>query len=280
MKLIILFCLFAAVKTFEAFDCASNPRNIKTFNLQEVERCEIPENQFKNSTEVHVQIVKNQVKKCATTFTCKLYRTITVTKCGFNGIEYGGSFEKETSAPVVLSSGECRRLLNEKKISMYSKEFKANSLGHFSFDADVIGRRSLKGGCPEVGDFTIGDKEYNGWLETATVWGSVLKRTAPWSPTTKEIYLKDGAIGRYDMESYSTSYETTIWDKDYDDDCEDNVGLIYEGKANQYTIEQDNDQKDVIIVEVPAKSLYFGLHLQNAKSVCGFHGFSTQFPDI
>ena len=50
MKLIILFSLFASVKTFEAFDCASNPRNIKTFNLQEVERCEIPENQFKNST--------------------------------------------------------------------------------------------------------------------------------------------------------------------------------------------------------------------------------------
>ena len=37
---------------------------------------------------------------------------------------------------------------------------------------------------------------------------------------------------------------------------------------------------EVLIVQVPEKSLFFPLNLQSPLGVCGTHGFSTQFPDI
>ena len=97
---------------------------------------------------------------------------------------------------------------------MFTKDWTIESLEHFSFDADVVGRRDAKGGCPEVGDFKFGNQEYTGWLETAKVWGSVVKQTATWSPTTKEIFMKDGNVGIYEHESCSTAHTTTIWDKE------------------------------------------------------------------
>ena len=86
MKLYIFLSIFNFVKTFEVFDCASDPRNVKTWDLLDVGKCEIPEDQFKNGTDFNGQIVKNQVKKQTTICTCKFLKTVTATKCGFEGI--------------------------------------------------------------------------------------------------------------------------------------------------------------------------------------------------
>ena len=166
-------------------------------------------------------------------------------------------------------------------MSMFSREWPIDSLDHFNFDADVVGRRDVKGGCPDVGDFSVGGQMYHGWLETAAVWGSVLKQTAVWSPTTKEIFLKDGGVGHYESESFSTPHTVSVWDKMNSEVCEDNVGLIFEGTGTLFSIGQEEEkQKEVLIVQVPEKSLFFSLNLKTPLGVCGTHGFSTQFPDI
>ena len=57
MKLLFAVSLLYQVRAFEVLNCALDPRNVKTWDLTEVGSCEIPEDQFKNGTNIKVQIV-------------------------------------------------------------------------------------------------------------------------------------------------------------------------------------------------------------------------------
>ena len=62
MKLLFVLSLFYHASAFEVLNCALDPRNVKTWDLTEVESCEIPQDQFKNGTNIKVQIVKNMLQ--------------------------------------------------------------------------------------------------------------------------------------------------------------------------------------------------------------------------
>ena len=75
MKLLFVLSLFCHASAFEVLNCVLDPCNVNTWDLTEVENCEIPEDQFKNGTNIKVQIVKNLEKKFVTVYNCKLYQT-------------------------------------------------------------------------------------------------------------------------------------------------------------------------------------------------------------
>ena len=54
MKLLFVLSLFYHASAFEVLNCALDPCNVKTWDLTEVESCEIPQDQFKNGTNVKV----------------------------------------------------------------------------------------------------------------------------------------------------------------------------------------------------------------------------------
>ena len=135
----MLIALLHQVTGFEVFDCSLNPGNIKTWDLTQMGDCQRPQDKYEEPIEVNVQVIRNQEIKPQEIWECKLFCTVTATRCGFDSITYS-SFEIETSAPVKIEPEECRRLVKSKKISMYKKEWDVDSLEHFSFDADILGK--------------------------------------------------------------------------------------------------------------------------------------------
>ena len=113
MRLLFIFpfLLNFNCKGFEVFDCSLNPQLIKSWDLTSIRQCKNPESQFEKETTVKVQVFKNEEKRYQTVWKCELFQTVTATKCGFNSLTYN-SFELETAAPVQISAGECRRLIN------------------------------------------------------------------------------------------------------------------------------------------------------------------------
>ena len=136
--LLILFVSAHRLGGFPVYDCSLNPRNIKNVDMTEIGDCENPEEQYEDPREVNIQVIKNDALLPQEVWQCQLFRTITAVRCGFDSITYTW-FEIETSAPVEISSEDCRRIIKSKKISMYEKEWKISSLNHFSFEADIIG---------------------------------------------------------------------------------------------------------------------------------------------
>ena len=140
--LVFIFLLLNLNYGMDVFDCSLNPRNIKTWDLTERGPCKDPEEQFEKETNVTVQVIKNEERRYQIVWKCQLFQTVTATRCGFDSLTYN-SFELETAAPVIMTPGDCRRLIKTKKMSMYHEEWEFSSLQHFSFDADIIGKYSI-----------------------------------------------------------------------------------------------------------------------------------------
>ena len=142
MVLLLSLVLFRVCGGFEAFDCSLKPQNIKDWDMTEIGDCQRPQDLYKEVEEASVQVVRNQDIQPQEVWECKLFQTVTATRCGFDSIRYS-SFELQTFSPVKISSEECRRLVKSRKISMYKKEWDVESLEHFDFDADVLGKSFL-----------------------------------------------------------------------------------------------------------------------------------------
>ena len=139
MVLLLSLFLFRICTGFEAFDCSLKPQNIKDWDMTEIGDCQRPQDLYKEVEEASVQVVRNQDIQPQEVWECILFQTVTATRCGFDSIRYS-SFELQTYSPVKIASEECRRLVKSRKLSMYKKEWDIESLEHFDFDADVLGK--------------------------------------------------------------------------------------------------------------------------------------------
>ena len=137
----------------------------------------------------------------------------------------------------------------------------------------VLGSRSKSGACSDTGSFTFNDEKYSGYIKTATVWGSAIKKVANWSPTTSQLFLGEKALN-YNDEEYVDASGTTVWDRSYSNHCESNIKEAYTGKANIF-ISKTNKETQIAVVEVKEENIYFSLHLLEPIGICGRHGSTT-----
>ena len=136
---IVLLLCFRLSSGFEAFDCSLNPQNIKAWDLTDISDCQRPQDLYDAGEKTLVQIVRNEEFQPQEVWECKIFQTVTATRCVFDSITYS-SFELQTFPPVLIASDEFRRLINSQKISMYGKNWDIYTIGHFSFAADIIGK--------------------------------------------------------------------------------------------------------------------------------------------
>ena len=136
------------------------------------------------------------------------------------------------------------------------------------------------GTCPETGSFIFNEQLFEGYIQTATVWGSVTQQDAKWSPTTEQIFLgEDGTqVGNYEFESFVNSDGTTVWDKTYYRKCEETLREVYHGPGKLYAPKNNGSQ--ILVMDVAKLNIFFALDLQKQLGICGRHGFATQIEGV
>ena len=120
-----------AATSFVAFDCDSPSRTpmakVSLHNVQQCRSASIKEEK------VEARIITRKTTQTLTYQACQVYRTRTITWCGFDSILYGGTKPEEFKTLLPLTKTDCKNIIatgaipvNDKKTATY--EFNVPSL--------------------------------------------------------------------------------------------------------------------------------------------------------
>lgn len=197
---------------------------------------------------------------------------------GFDSIAYGIPFKPVIDHPYVLSSRQCRRLVEDRVVEFLGHDISISDLDSFSAEVPLYGSyRRPDGTCSNGQPFKIKDTTYDSNWIIGSIRGKVVKQMMKYDPTENTINL-EGVNVHLRKSEYEGNLNTYYWHVE-PSTCSETVQKVYDGVA-KYIIPRNPSLNKQIIVHDAERQITFALDLGGTKTVCGSEFYRTQITSI
>ena len=163
----VLLLILPPTLGIKAYDCRQPTKPFRRIDLTSTAECTDPETDYLKPTKMKAQVIQIAKKYPVKATTCKIIYTHTVTRCGFDSINYG-SETPVYEAVYPLTRKECIQAVKNQKIKLWNKELVVNTKADTAAGFYTKGQRYASGKC-KTETFSTNGKVYYGSYQYTTV---------------------------------------------------------------------------------------------------------------
>ena len=199
-------------------------------------------------------------------------------------VTYGFPFMLENQKLLPLSPGECKRLVEDKKVAIDDRIFDVEDTFDFGFDWMFSGKRDTNGNCERGDPFTWKNTEYLYHARIASIHGSVKELIYEVDGATSMILI-DGTAVNTSSGYFQSKGVTYIWEsKDFRSEnlqCSENVHQIFKGNGSIVTWSNDDKNTTMLVGGSHEQGQFFGVKLTSDElGICGRNSLVTDLPGV
>ena len=282
LETIVLIWVFTPGRTegLAAYDCEHRDVKMETIDLTQPEECPDPERDYEPRVLAHAQLLQTATDTPMTAFQCKVHRTKTVRRCGFNSIAYGGkTIAWQTAVP--LEATECRKALTTGTLYVDGRrhQVQPGKVNRFVFFSH--GNVDDQGNC-ETEDFVSEGLAFRKSYERTELLVDLQTIKGTRDASSGTAFFSNGLRAHFaDGILRDAFVGTLVWNTSIPD-CEDTVSQVYTGGVELHRW-RNNRKRDlsrsIVMVEsggAGSAGRYVGLVIRSATTICRHECWTTQ----
>ena len=263
-----------------AYDCEHPSAKQEIIDLTKPKECPDPERDFEPRVLARAQLLQTATDTPLTAYQCKVHRTKTVRRCGFNSIAYGGVVTAWQKA-VPLEANDCRRAVHTGNLMLDGRlhQVKPGKVNRFTFFS--FGGVDGEGNC-ETANFVSEGLAFRRSYERTELLVDLQTVHGTRDASSGTAFLTNGLRARFADGILRDAFAGTIvWNASVPD-CEDTVSQVYTGPVELHRWKAGTKAdlaKSIIMVEnggAGASGRYVGLVLRGTTTVCRYECYTTQ----
>ena len=225
-----------ASSQFSVFDCEDAETRFTPVDMTATQACPDPEKDYDPEYKTKVFVLQSDAKALVDVFSCQLYFTKEVTRCGSLHHSFG-SERPAIDQRYTISAEECREWAENEQFWTNAEYFGGESqllllpLNEWTHrDYYSHGLRRADGSC-EWDSWMFGNRRYKKSYERTTLKARLRKLTGVVNPETGTMTIGNGLVVNYkDGTALDGVQGTAVWEHT-NRNCSDSVSLIYEGEV-------------------------------------------------
>lgn len=271
---LVILCYLNKSAALVAYDCMDPKINISVISIKDVAPCPNPVTDYKEAPIKVSVLQKDEIKQVAVK-SCLVEVTRIITYCGMHS---HSSLVKNGLYNYIhqLGSDSCRDIHRYRTFTIFNRLISQILMnGTTSESITIAGSVNSEGSC-SGGSFVENGNEWNNVIVLATVKVTTQNYMAPVKLIENEVSLLGGVTCPY-VQGYcfDSTFGETMWDLEIGNDCDEDLTMLYKGKAKLVT---ERNSVKYLVVEQNTK--VFAVTLVKQHEVCNLNVWTTEHPQI
>ena len=219
---------------FSVYDCEDKHTQFKSLDLTATESCPDPELDYEDAYSSRVMVLQSDAKSLVTVYTCQVYFSKTVSRCGVTHTDYG-SERVAIQERILVSPEQCREWAKHKVFNTNAQYLGGKSQlirlteGEWShLDYYSHGHRDGDGNC-KWDTWTWNEEEYTKSYEKTSIKARLRKLVGVVNAETGTMTVANGVRVNYKDGTIRDGAEgTMVWNTETKN-CSEGISLLYDG---------------------------------------------------
>ena len=261
-----------------AYKCGELTNARRVVDLTQVGPCKKQKSDYYPPSKAQIEVIQRVKSQHVTGHSCRLRRSIIVTRCGFDSISYGDAYV-ETDAEIPVSSIECKNAVKTGRFKYDDRliSFQLNLPRTYTYYSH--GNRKANGKCTTT-SFKRNDVWYAKSFESTVLKLLVKEEHGVLNKDSKEIIFSNGIRAPANDRAVYDSLVGVLYWQIPDEKCSEKYSKIFSGNAQLYQSRRSLGTTDAIVT-VHEDTRMAGIVLKDQNIICNrYRCYDTQVPDV